>query len=614
MRYSMVPAALLVIALGSTAGAVLSPGQLCEKNVAGNLRSCANAVVKRQLDCIQSTGVMCAGGDATIAAKLSRLGDRVLARCPDAPTMASAGYPVALTPAGLVARIQEACTSTAATLVARAFGGPQVAVRATATPADQACLDVAYDQGRRFLTYALRQQSACVVAAHLGKVCDPAKVATKIGEKSAKYATTIGASCPDLASLVTVDPTAFLARAASQAECLVATAHGQTAPLTLACGPRAAVPVPPLATDTQVVLDSNTWGTRCGDGSDYAFTIRLAPSGQPVNRVVVFIAGGGSCVDGPDCAATAPNLFEALSDGPGATGLLTSTVATNPFEDWTKVFLPYCTQDGHTGGGVVNAFPEMTVYRYGALNVRATMRYVRDVLWASMDATDPEGFRPDRLTVVFSGSSAGGDGAQFNYHYLLDDLRWVHTTLVADSSVSLDNGAGSAAQRATLAFMPTTPGWGAYPYAPPYCRDVACGEGWNTLMLAQSARLKAVPEQQILTVTNQIDSTQKATQGFSTMRDFTNALRTKYCEQQGTTGLHSYLKADSTASHGHIHENPDFNNWEIGGTLLRDWLGDAMANPDAVIDKVATGTLEADWPGVNPFPCTVGSPSGAFVD
>lgn len=45
------------------------------------------------------------------------------------------------------------------------------------------------------------------------------------------------------------------------------------------------------------------------------------------------------------------------------------------------------------------------------------------------------------------------------------------------------------------------------------------------------------------------------------------------------------------------------SNWNtatIGGTLLRDW--------------VATGTLELDRPGVQPFPCSVGSPSGAFVD
>lgn len=37
-----------------------------------------------------------------------------------------------------------------------------------------------------------------------------------------------------------------------------------------------------------------------------------------------------------------------------------------------------------------------------------------------------------------------------------------------------------------------------------------------------------------------------------------------------------------------------------------------MANPDGVIDLVGTGLGSIS--GVLPFPCAVGSPSGAFVD
>jgi hypothetical protein len=39
-----------------------------------------------------------------------------------------------------------------------------------------------------------------------------------------------------------------------------------------------------------------------------------------------------------------------------------------------------------------------------------------------------------------------------------------------------------------------------------------------------------------------------------------------------------------------------------------------MADPDGVIDNIATGTNEADRPAVLPFPCAIGSPSGAFLD
>jgi hypothetical protein len=93
-----------------------------------------------------------------------------------------------------------------------------------------------------------------------------------------------------------------------------------------------------------------------------------------------------------------------------------------------------------------------------------------------------------------------------------------------------------------------------------------------------------------------------------------NTLRARYCEQQGTNGLHSFLSASTQQVHGNINDNDTYNNVIIGGTRMRDWLGDAMSSPSAVIDKVAEGTLEEDIAGVGPFPCTAGSPNGAFVD
>jgi hypothetical protein len=259
-------------------------------------------------------------------------------------------------------------------------------------------------------------------------------------------------------------------------------------------------------------------------------------------------------------------------------------------------------------------FPEITVHRYGARNVQAALRYVRDVLWAQMDATDPTAFRPDRLTVVLSGSSAGGFGAAYNYHFLLDDLQWAHTTSVQDAGLGMDNGSPDGVfALAAIALLPTSPGWGIRPYFAPYCLNAMCAETYINLDLAQSARLKAVPDQQILVVTNQVDSTQVATTNFPSVRVFVNELRSSYCDIQGAPGVHSFLYASNTAIHGMIND-VSWNNAMIGGTLLRDWVGNAMSDPDGVIDKIATGTIEANRPGVLPFPCAIGSPSGAFLD
>jgi len=200
-----------------------------------------------------------------------------------------------------------------------------------------------------------------------------------------------------------------------------------------------------------------------------------------------------ACLDRA-CAATNPDLFESINHTMGQAGLMSNTKPDNPFLDWTKVLLAYCTQDLHIGGGVTDVFPEITVHRYGARNVQAELRYVRDVLSTQMDATDPTSFRPDRLTVLLSGSSAGGFGAAYNYHFLLDDLQWAHTTSLQDAGLGMDNGGPDGVfVLAATALLPTSPGWGILPYFAPYCLSATCAETYINLDLVQSARLKAFP-------------------------------------------------------------------------------------------------------------------------
>jgi hypothetical protein len=604
-----------VAAVGDVRDAgALTPAQACEKTAAKALATCVRSVGRAEGKCYRDTGSTCAPGSETRAKALAKLGTKVTGACPDAATVTAAGYPPFLTPPTLVTRLQEACTSSVASLVARSFGGPHAAVRDAASGADQACLDHAYAKGLSLVRDGYRQYSNCVLKAHAGRPCDAAGVSTKIAGYEARTVASIAGRCTLLSDLIGIDPATFAARATAQSRCLAPAAHGQTAPLALDCGPRASVAVPPRATPTQIVLDGPTTGTRCGDGSPYAFWIRLAPTGNPVEKLVVFLPGGGACLNGPDCAATDPDLFESVADTMGQAGIMSSTSVNNPFRNWTKVFLPYCTQDLHIGGGVTNTFSDITVHRFGARNVQAALRHVRDVVWTELDATDPTAYRPDRPTVIISGSSAGSYGAAYNYDFLLDELQWAHTTSVRDAGLGMDNGGSDGVYAlGALALFPTSPGWNVRPYLPPYCLDATCAETFIDLAAAQSARLKAVPDQQILVITNQVDTTQVATTNFASVPAFINELRASYCAIQGTPGVRSFLFASSSSIHGMINDS-NWNTAAIGGTLLRDWVGGAMSAPDAVIDAIATGTLEADRPGTTPFPCTTGSPSGAFLD
>ncbi|MEW6272800.1 MAG: pectin acetylesterase-family hydrolase [Thermodesulfobacteriota bacterium] len=429
-------------------------------------------------------------------------------------------------------------------------------------------------------------------------------VAARLAGEEGKAQAQIEKRCADLEALVGVDPAEFVARTAAQARCMVATAHGDGGPLALDCGPRAAVPAPARATPVQVVLDEATWGTRCGDGSPYAFWVRLAPEGEPAERVVIYLQGGGVCVFGDDCANVGSALMRALDNTLSGGGILSNTNPDSPFRTWTKVFLPYCTQDLHVGGGTTNVFPEVTVHRFGGLNVRAALRWVRDALWAELDAGSTEGYRPDRLQVLFAGGSAGGFGVNYNYHYLLDELRWSRTAAVPDSGLGLDNGQlfGVAGLGGLMILDEGTVAWRARAMLPPYCHEPRCAVG-PEIQVAHSERLEAVPEQVMLNVTNQVDDVQVSTTFFPSRRAWIDALRSAYCATQGMRGLRSFMPAITTSIHG-LTANTRFPSTASAGTTLGEWLGSAFAAPGAVDDRVEEGTLAAAF-GVQPFACPV---------
>jgi hypothetical protein len=193
--------------------------------------------------------------------------------------------------------------------------------------------------------------------------------------------------------------------------------------------------------------------------------------------------------------------------------------------------------------------------------------------------------------VFFGGTSAGGWGTSLNYHYVLDDLRWIHTTAVPDAGLGLNSGAQTE-----------SPGdWSARAYLPPYCFSDGC-TSIPALQARTSVRLEATPEQHFLVVSNQVDSTQRSTQGFSTMTDFINALRAAYCANKGLPGLHYFLPASSASIHGLLNKSTTFPSMTSAGATLGDWLSSAFANPDAVVDRVEEGTLAADY-GATPFAC-----------
>lgn len=595
VRAALVATLLATVALRVAEAA--PSARRCEKAVARRLVACVERVAARERSCRLDDGTACAG-DRGIAAARRTLERRVRGACPTPAVVQAAGYGAAATPDGLVARVLEACAGEPATLVARTFGGPQAAVLSVADAAGRACLDTAMQEATALLTRTARAHGDCLARARRGRPC----LATVVSDAEAAATAAIAAACPDLKARIGLHPAAYVARTGAQARCLTAVAHGDTAPLALDCGPRPGAPVPARGVWTKITLDPAS-GARCGDGSPYAFWMRLAPAGEPLDRVVVDLHPGGACFTEAQCLTTPPDLLRVGEGDPPAGGWLADDPAANVFAGWTRVSLPYCTQDLHVGAGVTSVFPGITVARFGAVNVRGALAHVRDVLWQALGATDGAGYRPDRLRVLFGGRSAGGWGVRFNLHWVLDELRWTHTTTIADGGQALDNGMVLGVRSLNLLIQQEAGpiGWDARSAQPPYCLGPECVG--DVLQTATAPRLGTTPEQLLLNVTNQYDPIQTGTNLFASPAAWIDAMRTSYCTMRGTPGVFYWLPASSVGFHTILTDPARWNTTTAGGVTVAEWLAGVVADPGAVVDRVDEGTLVTDFPGVRPIAC-----------
>jgi len=574
---------------GGSGGTVPSS---CAEAVALATTACVLQVSGIWDDCYVDTGAPCESDDSTIETAVTVVGQAIEQACED-------GEFLSLSVQALSERAQVSCESEALSLQSRTYGGPQGAVWSSASQADQSCLLSAHEAATAFLGDVAGEYNSCLEAGD----CDADALETEIATLRDAAKSSIDGSCADLESLIAMDTDAYLEHAEYQADCVVATTHTETPGTELSCGPTRAPDTLPRGEYFQVILDNEEWGTLCGDGSDWAFQVRLAPEGEPLENVIVGMQGGGVCVFEGDCrniVENNPGLLEALTDEAPTSGIF-SNEEDNPFANWTKVYLPYCNQDVFIGGGAVQQFSDFTIARYGAVNVRAAMQYVRDLIWRLKDAEGGDGYRPDQVTAMFGGWSAGGFGTLYNYHFVLDDLQWPATSAFPDAALSLDSmGALSVPTLGLLAIE----AWQAQAYLPPYCFSNTCAVGPN-LYEASAPRLKAVPNQQFLILTNQNDAVQVGTTFFPSTESWINAERQSVCDTRDLNGIHYYLTSITESVHV-VSLSNELYEGSVDGAVMADWLyGGAVLDPDNVMSRMEEGDFVMDVPGVNAFPCAV---------
>jgi len=589
-----IPFVIAAVALAAAGCSHSSGGSTgCTAAAPEALRACVEDVGEAIASCYADAGGPCAGDDAGVAGALDALESAVGTSCDD-------GEFNGLSTDALVGRLRNSCSSEASAIGWRTYGGPQGAVWPTADAAARQCLTQAHDVAVNLVDRTLDAFAIC----SSGDGCPGFDLAAERARWADLARGEIEAECPSLSALVAVDPATYVARAAHQADCIAAAGHADTSGLGLSCGPSAAEFDAPRGEWTRIDVDDERWGTMCGDGSGYSFWVRLAPEGARLDRVLIGLQGGGVCLFEDDCTsrlANDPGLFTAADDAPLDVGIASTDPAVSPFAEWTKVYLPYCNQDVFAGGGVVEQLGALGLPRYGAVNMRAAVEMVRNVLWQKIDAEGGAGFRSDEVVALFGGWSAGGYGALYNYHWLLDDLLWPRTVAFPDAGLALDNGSILGVRGLGPVKIPA---WGTRNNLPPYCFGGDCAVG-EVIFRAIAPRLRQVPEQQMLLLSNQRDDTQQRDAFFEETPHFINTMRRTYCGSKGLNGIHFYLTSVAEQSVHVVSIRPERWAGEVAGETMRDWFWRAVNEPDTLESRAEEGTFVELFPGVEPFPCAV---------
>ena len=167
--------------------------------------------------------------------------------------------------------------------------------------------------------------------------------------------------------------------------------------------------------------DKNGPGSvKCLNGDDYKFVIKRSHSSS--NMVVFFEAGGG-CWDYDSCTKTSGGKTNAGLVGDKVDGidpeialraasqasLFTSSLRPNyapKYKNWTKVYLPYCTQDlglGNSYNTYIDGDASMTASQRG-MTVQGAV-----LTWLKANLEQPK-------QLIVSGQSAGGFASELLYH------------------------------------------------------------------------------------------------------------------------------------------------------------------------------------------------------
>ncbi|MBK8256025.1 MAG: hypothetical protein IPK82_25575 [Polyangiaceae bacterium] len=192
-------------------------------------------------------------------------------------------------------------------------------------------------------------------------------------------------------------------------------------------------PPTPTAQPINVPAGNMTWvdfpDAFCANGKPTGIGVSPAPEGS--NRLFIYLIGGGACwnketcYDNPIAANITSGVGQAEFNAYNINDwwYFNRGAADNPFAKDHLVVVPYCTGDVHAGTQVTDHGGIATSH-VGALNMAAYLKRLQATF-------------PSVTHVVLAGGSAGGIGASFNWHRVIDAFPCARVDMIDDAAALL---------------------------------------------------------------------------------------------------------------------------------------------------------------------------------
>ena len=308
-------------------------------------------------------------------------------------------------------------------------------------------------------------------------------------------------------------------------------------------------------------------GFDCAFGDPFGFFVHPGDTA----RLTVHLQVGGGCWNAATCqpgGLFTPAVDPTAFDEPA--GIFDMTNEVNPLADYAHVVIPSCNADVHLGSYTTTYEPvetedgmteELTFNHTGFTNASAVLAWVYEAY-------------PDAEEVIITGASAGSVGSIYHTPYIASQYPDARVVQIGDSFTGVfpEGFDGMAV-------------WGAHDNLPtdiePFGEIDPVAElttTANSLYLATAAAFPDLVIGEFTTANDNVQTLFWGVQGGEDPADWQRAMFDKMATLSGEMANFRYFVAGGDA-HA-IMTSPAFYQYEVDGTLYRDWFSALVAGED----------------------------------